>query len=221
MSISKRKRSIKVTSWIATVLVLVLLIVFFSINKRNEKQYDPGEPINGVTVDLYKPVPKNHPEIEFKDMTKIAGIDFTHFSGKRTEQLPEDMGSGASWIDYDQDGNEDLVIVNQSGPLTMTADEIKKSAAHCELYHNNGNGTFTKVTEASGLNFHGCGMGVAVGDVDNDGFPDVFITSFGKNIFYHNNGNGTFSDQTKKQDWVVRKDSGLEPVGQIMTGMDF
>ncbi len=185
-------------SWLATASVLALLIVFFIIIKRNEKQYDPGEPINGVTVELYKPVPKNHPEVEFKDVTKIAGIDFTHFSGKRTEQLPEDMGSGAAWIDYDQDGNEDLVIINQSGPLTMTADEIKKSAAHCELYHNNGNGTFTNVTEASGLNFHGCGMGVAIGDIDNDGFPDVFITAFGTNIFYHNNGNGTFSDQTKK-----------------------
>ena len=185
-------------SWLATASVLALLIVFFIIIKRNEKQYDPGEPINGVTVELYKPVPKNHPEVEFKDVTKIAGIDFTHFSEKRTEQLPEDMGSGAAWIDYDQDGNEDLVIINQSGPLTMTADEIKKSAAHCELYHNNGNGTFTNVTEASGLNFHGCGMGVAIGDIDNDGFPDVFITAFGTNIFYHNNGNGTFSDQTKK-----------------------
>ncbi len=198
MSISKRKRSLKIMSWLATASVLALLIVFFIIIKRNEKQYDPGEPINGVTVELYKPVPKNHPEVEFKDVTKIAGIDFTHFSGKRTEQLPEDMGSGAAWIDYDQDGNEDLVIINQSGPLTMTADEIKKSAAHCELYHNNGNGTFTNVTEASGLNFHGCGMGVAIGDIDNDGFPDVFITAFGTNIFYHNNGNGTFSDQTKK-----------------------
>ena len=198
MSISKRKRSIKFTSWVAVVLVVALLIVFFVIIRRNEKQYDPGEPINGVTVELYKPVPRNHPEVEFKDLTKIAGIDFTHFSGKRSEQLPEDMGSGAAWIDYDQDGNEDLVIVNQSGPLTMTADEIKKSAVHCELYHNNGNGTFTNVTGVSGLNFHGCGMGVAVGDVDNDGFPDVFITAYGNNIFYHNNGNGTFSDQTKK-----------------------
>lgn len=198
MSISKRKRSLKVTSWIATVSVIALLIVFFMIIRRNEKQYDPGEPINGITVELYKPVPKNHPEVEFADITKIAGIDFTHFSGKRTEQLPEDMGSGAAWIDYDQDGNEDLIIVNQSGPLTMTADEIKKSAAHCELYHNLGNGNFTKVTDASGLNFHGCGMGVAVGDVDNDGFPDVFITAYGNNIFYHNNGNGTFTNQTKK-----------------------
>ncbi|MCX6206873.1 MAG: CRTAC1 family protein [Bacteroidetes bacterium] len=198
MSISKRKRSIKVTSWIAAVFVVALLIVFFIIIKRNEKQYDPGEPINGITVELYKPVPKNHPEIEFADVSKTSGIDFTHFSGKRSEQLPEDMGSGAVWIDYDQDGNEDLVIINQSGPLTMTADEIKKSAAHSELYHNNGNGTFTNVTIQSGLNFHGCGMGVAVGDVDNDGFPDVFITAYGNNIYYRNNGNGTFTDQTKK-----------------------
>lgn len=198
MSISKRKRSIRVTSLIATLSLIMLVLIFFFIKKRNEQVYDPGEPVNGITAELYKPVPKNHPEVEFTDITKIAGIDFTHFYGKRTVQLPEDMGSGAAWIDYDQDGNEDLLVVNQSGPLTMTSEEIKKSPAHCELYHNNGNGTFTNVSNETGVIFHGCGMGVAVGDIDNDGYPDIFITAFGNNIFYHNNGNGTFTDQTRK-----------------------
>ena len=80
----------------------------------------------------------------------------------------------------------------------MTPEEVKKSPAYTKLYHNNGNGTFTDVTTQAGINFHGCGMGVAVGDMDNDGYPDIFITAFGKNVFYHNNGNGTFTDQTIK-----------------------
>lgn len=198
MSVSKRKRSLQVTSFIAIVSVITLVLIFFFFKKRNEKLYDPGEPVNGVTAELYKPVPKNHPEIEFTDITKIAGINFTHFYEKRTEQLPEDMGSGAAWVDYDQDGNEDLFVVNEAGPLTMTTDQVNKSPARCELYHNNGNGTFTEVTKKAGINFQGCGMGVAVGDTDNDGYPDIFITAYGKNVFYHNNRNGTFIDETRK-----------------------
>lgn len=205
MSISKRKRSIYITSLISIGSALSLVLIFFYFMKEKEKVYDPGEPINGITVELYKPVPKNHPEVEFTDITKIAGIHFTHFYGKRTTQLPEDMGSGAAWIDYDQDGNEDLLVVNQSGPLTMTPDEINKSPAHCEIYHNNGNGTFTDVTNNTGVNFHGCGMGVAVGDIDNDGYPDIFITAYGNNIYYHNNGNATFTDETRKAGFWGKK----------------
>ena len=196
MSISKRKRSLYVTSLIATVFALVLTIFFFS--KQKVRFYSPGESVKGVTAELYKPVPKNHPDVVFTDITKRAGINFTHFYGERSVQLPEDMGSGAAWVDYDQDGNEDLLVVNEAGALTMTPDQVSKSPAHCELYHNNGNGTFTNVTKKAGINFHGCGMGVAVGDIDNDGYPDIFITAYGKNVFYHNNGNGTFTDETIK-----------------------
>ena len=128
----------------------------------------------------------------------MAGIQFTHFSGERSTQLPEDMGSGAAWIDYDQDGFDDLIVINEAGPLTMTASEVKNSTAYTKLYHNNGDGTFTDVTKEAGINLKGCEMGVAVGDVDNDGYPDIFITAYGTNTFYHNNGNGTFKDETKK-----------------------
>lgn len=196
MSISKRKRSIYVTSLIAIVFALVLTLFFF--RKQKVSLYSPGESVKGVTAELYKPVPKNHPDVVFTDITKRAGINFMHFDGQRSTQLPEDMGSGAAWVDYDQDGNEDLLVVNESGPLTMTPEQISKSPAHCELYHNNGDGTFTNVTKKSGINFHGCGMGVAVGDMDNDGYPDIFITAYGNNVFYHNNGNGTFTDETRK-----------------------
>ena len=196
MSISRRKRSIHRTSIVAAVSAVVLILFF--LRKEKVKHYNPGELVEGVTAELYKPVPKDHPEVTFTDITKRAGIHFKHFYGERSTQLPEDMGSGAAWVDYDQDGYDDLLIVNEAGPLTMTQDQVKKSPAHCVLYHNNGNGTFTDVTLKAGINFHGCGMGVAAADMDNDGYPDIFITVFGKNIFYHNNGNGTFTDETMK-----------------------
>ena len=115
MSISKRKRSIYVTSLIATVFALVLTIFFF--RKQKVRLYSPGESVKGVTSELYKPVPKNHPDVVFTDITKRAGINFTHFYGQRSTQLPEDMGSGAAWIDYDQDGFDDLLVVNEAGAL--------------------------------------------------------------------------------------------------------
>ncbi len=196
MSVSKRKRALYITTTIAIVTGGVLFFVFFTGGKR--RVYVPGELTEGITADETKPVPKNHPEVTFTDVTKVANIHFTHFYGERSTQLPEDMGSGAAWIDYDQDGYDDLFVVNEAGPLTMTSEQMEQSPARCVLYHNNGDGTFTDVTEKSGINFHGCGMGVAAGDADNDGYPDIFITAFGKNVFYHNNGDGTFKDESKK-----------------------
>ena len=196
MSVSKRKRSLYITSMIAIVAGCALLFVFFTRGKK--RVYVPGELAEGITAEETRPVPKDHPEVTFTDVTKVADIHFTHFYGERSTQLPEDMGSGAAWIDYDQDGYDDLFIVNEAGPLTMTSQQVNESPARCMLYHNNGNGTFTDVTEKSGIVFHGWGMGVAVGDVDNDGYPDIFISTYGKNVFYHNNSNGTFKDESKK-----------------------
>ena len=211
MSVSKRKRSIYITSLISTLVIVALILIFFRKEKRNV--YITGENVNGVTSELSKAVPKDHPDVNFTDITNSAGIHFTHFYGQRSTQLPEDMGSGAAWIDYDQDGYDDLLVINEAGPLTMTSDQINSSPAQCKLYHNNGNGTFTDVSKSSGINFKGCGMGVAVGDVDNDGYPDIFITAYGKNVFYHNNGNGTFTDESKK--------SGLGELKGFWTGASF
>src|ERR1022692_4483647 len=106
MPISRRKRSIYITSLVATAFAVALIFLFFVKKKR--KLYSPGGHVEGVTAELWKAVPKNHPDVTFTDITKRAGINFKHFYGQRTTQLPEDMGSGAAWIDYDQDGNEDL-----------------------------------------------------------------------------------------------------------------
>lgn len=105
------------------------------------------------------------------------------------------MGAGCGWIDYDQNGLLDLFLVNSSATRLYTPPKALRSA----LYRNNGDGTFTDVTEKAGVGADGLfGMGVAVGDYDNDGFPDLFVLGYGRCILYHNNGDGTFSDVTER-----------------------
>ena len=208
MAFSKRKRYILITSVLTVLFAVVIYSVFFKTKAR--QVYIPGEKVEGVTSDLQRAVPKNHPKVVFTDVTKRSGIHFRQFWGSRTTQLPEDMGSGAAWIDYDKDGYPDLFIVNEAGPLDMSADSLRESPASCQLYHNNGDGTFTNVTKKAGITFKGWGMGVAVGDADNDGWPDIFITAYGTNVFYHNNGDGTFTNETQK--------SGLGGIKGFWTG---
>ncbi len=131
-------------------------------------------------------------QITFRDITRSAGIRFVHNNGARGKKyLPETMGPGCAFIDYDNDGNPDVLLINGEDwtpggrPSTL------------KLYHNNGNGTFTDVTMRSHLGIQMFGLGVAVGDYDNDGFDDLFITALGQSHLFHNNGNGTFTDVTK------------------------
>jgi enediyne biosynthesis protein E4 len=133
--------------------------------------------------------------IEFTDVTYQAGIHFKHNTGAFGKKyLPETMGSGVCFIDYDNDGWQDIFFVNsmdwpghKSGGKSLPA-----------LYHNNHDGTFTDVTQQAGLAFETYGMGCAVGDYDNDGFDDLYVTSVGSNHLYHNLGNGRFADVTAK-----------------------
>lgn len=136
------------------------------------------------------------PQVTFTDVTRQAGINFVHSRGQRTHQLPEDMGSGAAWGDYDNDGFPDLYLVNQPGPWGAPAGP---DAPACVLYHNNRDGTFTDVTEHAGVaNRGGYGMGAAWGDFDNDGFLDLYVTNYGRSVLYHNNHDGTFTDVTDR-----------------------
>jgi hypothetical protein len=132
--------------------------------------------------------------VVFTDQAQAAGVRFVHFHGRRSSQLPEDMGSGLAWGDYDGDGDPDLFVVNESGPLTLSAEEVARSPAHAHLYRNNGDGTFTDVTEEAGLAVRGCGMGAAWGDYDGDGRLDLFVTRYGTNLLFHNEGGGRFRD---------------------------
>ena len=134
----------------------------------------------------------------FLDRAAEAGLDFVHFHGRRSSQLPEDMGSGLAWGDYDGDGDPDLFVVNESGPLTLSADELARSPAHARLFRNRGDGTFEDVTEAAGVAVRGLGMGAAWGDYDGDGLLDLFVTRYGTNLLFRNEGNGRFRDVSEE-----------------------
>jgi len=141
---------------------------------------------------------QEQPGFTFVNVAHEAGIHFKHFYGKRSNQLPEDMGSGAAWFDYNQDSWQDLFIANTSGPLSMSRKERQNSPAHSVLYKNNGDGTFTDVTKQAGLITRGYGMGVDAGDYNNDGWPDLFVSQYGHNLLFQNNGNGAFKDVTRE-----------------------
>ena len=131
--------------------------------------------------------------LQLRDVTKSAGIDFKHNSGAYGGKLlPETLGSGCAFLDYDNDGYQDILLVN-----SMDWPGHKRTRSTLKLYRNNRNGTFSDVTKAAGLDIELYGMGVAVADYDNDGFPDVLITCVGQNRLFHNTGKGTFIDATK------------------------
>jgi hypothetical protein len=139
----------------------------------------------------------------FTDVTAKLGINFEYFASHTSKKyLLETMGSGVALFDYDNDGRLDIFVVN-GAPL---ADPTPKGAIPQKtepkywnrLYHQKADGTFEDVTEKAGLQGVGYGMGVAVGDYDNDGYEDLYVTAYGGNKLYHNNGDGTFSDVTEK-----------------------
>src|SRR5437870_1561242 len=132
------------------------------------------------------------PGFRFADVTAQAGIQFQHNSGAYGGKfLPETLGSGCAFLDYDRDGWQDILLING-----MDWPGHKKRRSTLRLYHNNGNGTFTDVTSRAGLDVELYGLGVAVGDYNNDGFPDILVTCVGQNRLFHNTGKGTFVDVT-------------------------
>ena len=147
----------------------------------------------------------NTDAVRFVDVTGPSGIRFVHNNGAFGKKyLPETMGPGVAFIDYDGDGWPDIFLVNGT-------DWPGHGAKHTapKLYHNNHNGTFTDVTRKAGLDMEIYGLGAAVGDYDNDGHDDLFMTAYGQNHLFHNNGNGTFTDVTQK--------AGLEGIREFST----
>jgi hypothetical protein len=158
---------------------------------------------------LFSPVTKAQNAeagVTFQDVTAKAGIHFVHNNGAFGKKfLPETVGPGVAFIDYDNDGWPDIFLVNGT-------DWPGRGQKHttAKLYHNNHDGTFTDVTRKAGLDVEMYGIGVAVGDYDNDGYDDLFVTAYGQSHLFHNNGNGTFTDVTQK--------AGLGGIKEFSTG---
>lgn len=152
----------------------------------------------GPTPDSQKAFPGR-----FVDLASASGIHFNYLSSHTTKHyLPETMGPGVALFDYDNDGRLDIFLVNGaplSDPTAKGAIPQKAGPTYWNrLFHQKADGTFEDVTERAGLQGVGYGMGVAVGDYDNDGYEDLYVTAYGGNKLYHNNGDGTFTDVTEK-----------------------
>ncbi len=131
--------------------------------------------------------------VRFTDVTRAAGIRFVHNTGAFGKRfLPETMGAGCAFLDFNNDGWQDIFLVN-----SMDFPGHRKKRSRSALYQNNGDGTFRDVTVQAGLNVELYGMGVAVGDYDNDGNEDLYVTALGSDRLFHNEGNGKFRDATK------------------------
>jgi len=146
---------------------------------------------SGLPLDAFAAPPA--PGFRLVDATAGAGIQFRHNSGAYGGKLlPETLGSGCAFLDYDGDGWQDILLING-----MDWPGHKRERSTLKLYRNNRNGTFSDVTHRAGLDIEMYGMGVAVGDYDNDGYPDILVTCVGQNILFKNTGKGTFRDVTK------------------------
>ncbi len=188
----------RVRKIILTYCLLVCLVCLVSACKETSSNAPTAaQPSEEVAAASPSPSPspvRPSGPIEFTDVTAQAGIHFKHNSGAFGKKyLPETMGAGCAFLDYDNDGWQDLLLVN-----SMDWPEHKTARSFLALYHNNKDGTFTDVTRASGLAVEMYGIGVAVADFDNDGNDDIYITCLGPNHLFRNLGNGKFADVTTK-----------------------
>jgi hypothetical protein len=188
-------------------MLSVLAVPIFDQEQR--QQAAPQKSTGVATGGVYAPIYDAHNRpitaggfvdgapVVFEDVTVKSGLGaFHHRCGTPEKQtIVEVDGSGVALIDYDNDGWLDIYLLNGS---TFAALKGKEAAPRAALFHNNRDGTFTDVTDRAGVSNGRWGFGVAVGDYDNDGWPDIYVSNYGKNRLYHNNHDGTFSDVAEK-----------------------
>src|SRR5205809_5506114 len=198
-------------------LILFCVVEFSGIAfSRQSSQSTPDKPQNPLprpsgmsTGGIHAPIKDSHSRpitaggfvdgapVVFLDITHQSGLDkFHHRSGSPEKStIIEAPGSGVALLDYNNDGWLDIYLVNGS---TIAAMKGAEPAPRAMLFHNNHDGTFTDVTDKAGVSNGRCGFGVAVADYDNDGWPDIYVSNYGKNRLYHNNHDGTFTDVAEK-----------------------
>lgn len=175
---------------IATLAALLGSVAFWLSRPTTERPIRESEI---AAVELRETPEITAPRVKFTDITEQAGIEFSHNNGARGDKLlPETMGGGCAFFDFDNDGDQDLLFVNSTD---WPWDEPSDRSSTSVLYRNDG-GSFTDVTDGSGFDVPVYAMGAAVGDYDNDGLVDVFVTTLGKNILFRNLGDGKFADVT-------------------------
>ena len=177
---------------ILSVPVFILAVIFFSCQSKDKPSSSTKK-----TPEITLP-----PETDdyYQEIIRYSGIDFIHTIGDdHLSNLVESVGGGAVFLDYDQDGYLDLYLSNgnYTENLSMNEDHPTVTTSENRLYRSRQNGTFTDVTKEAGVGDRGYSMGMTVGDYDNDGYPDIYVSNHGPNVLYHNNGNGTFTDITK------------------------
>lgn len=181
--------------WSGVALAVIMVMVAGGlIYSRRTKPKAPSQVTEITAPAIPAPRGAEIPMVKFTDVTRDAGIDFTHFNAASPEKLlPETMGSGVAFLDFDNDGDQDLFLLN--GMAWPWAQGVSPQATS-KLYANDGTGKFSDVTKGSGLDLSLFGVGAAVGDFDNDGWVDLFVTCLGANHLFKNTGAGKFTDVT-------------------------
>lgn len=177
----RRKKLYRTVTIVVVVSAAATVVSLYALRAGRPAMYVTGEDHNEITQRLARGVPENAPQPRFVEVTAEAGLDeFRSFAGERTSQLPEDMGVGAAWGDYDGDGDDDLFLVSAGGPLTAPDDHLAAS----ELYENRGDGTFARVEDFPATRIRG--MGAAWADFDNDGDLDLAVSGYDALLLFRN-----------------------------------